>query len=56
MTEAAMVHSFSHEEDSDDVGCNADLYAFKQDALQVVAIVSLQQMSDPYRFQPLSLD
>ena len=41
MTEAATVNSRSpsHEEDLDDVGCNADLYfifiyAFKQDAFQ----------------------
>ena len=29
------VNSPSHEEDLDDVGCNADLYAFKQGAFQV---------------------
>ena len=34
MTEAAMVNSPSREEDLGDVGCNADFYAFKQDALQ----------------------
>ena len=30
MTEAATVNSPSREENLDDVGCNADLYAFKQ--------------------------
>ena len=35
MTEAVTVNSPSHEEDLDDVGCNADLYAFKQGAFQV---------------------
>ena len=34
MTEAVTVNSPSREEDLDDVGCNADLYAFKQDAFQ----------------------
>ena len=40
MTEAVTVNSSSHEEDLDDVGCNADLYiiyillTFKQDVLQ----------------------
>ena len=34
MTKASTVNSSSHEEDLDDVGCNADLYAFKQDAFQ----------------------
>ena len=29
-TEAAQVNSPSHEEDFDDVGCNADLYASRQ--------------------------
>ena len=33
MTEAATINSLSHEEDLDDVGCNADLYA-RQDAFQ----------------------
>ena len=33
-TEAAQVNSPSHEEDFDDVGCNADLYASRQDAFQ----------------------
>ena len=28
MTEAAAVNSSSYEEDLDDAGCNADLYAF----------------------------
>ena len=31
-TEAAQVNSPSHEEDFYDVGCNADLYASRQDA------------------------
>ena len=34
MTEAVTVNSPSHEEDFDDVGCNADLYASRQDAFQ----------------------
>ena len=34
MTEAVTVNSPSHEEDYDDVGCNADLDAFKQGAFQ----------------------
>ena len=34
MTEAVTVNSPSHEEDFDEVGCNADLYAFKQGAFQ----------------------
>ena len=36
MTEAVAVNSPPHEEDLDDVGCNADLevYAFKQGAFQ----------------------
>ena len=34
MTEAVTVKSPSHEEDLDDVVCNADLYAFKQGAFQ----------------------
>ena len=29
MTQAVTVNFSSHEEDLDDVGCNADLYAFK---------------------------
>jgi len=35
-TEAAQVNSPSHEEDFDDVGCNADLYSYasRQDAFQ----------------------
>ena len=33
-TEDAQVNSPSHEEDFDDVGCNADLYASRQDAFQ----------------------
>ena len=33
-TEAVTVHTPSHEEDLDDVGCNADLYAFKQGVFQ----------------------
>ena len=35
MTEAMTVNSPSHEEDFDDVGCNADLYASRQDTFQV---------------------
>ena len=56
-TEAATVNSSSHEEDLDDVGCNADLYAFKQDAFQGCSNHERsQQVTDPYCFQPLSLD
>ena len=58
-TGAAQVNSSSHEEDFDDVGCNADLYAFRQDAFQGSSRGSderLQQQSDPHYFQSLSLD
>ena len=34
MTEAVTVNSPSHEEDFYDAGCNADLYASRQDAFQ----------------------
>ena len=34
MTEDVTMNSPSHEEDFDDVGCNADLYAARQDAFQ----------------------
>ena len=34
MNEATMVNSPSHEEDLNDVGCNADLYASRQGAFQ----------------------
>ena len=49
----------SHEEDFDDVGCNADLYASRQDAFQGSSRGSderSQQQSDPHCFQSLSLD
>ena len=59
-TEAAQVNSPSHEEDFDDVGCNADLlYASRQDAFQGSSRGSderSQQQNDPHCFQPLSLD
>ena len=58
-TEAAQVNSPSHEEDFDDVGCNADLYASRQDAFQGSSRCSderSQQQSDPHCFQSLSLD
>ena len=60
-TEAAQVNSPSHEEDFDDVllGCNADLYASRQDAFQGSSRGSderSQQHSDPHCFQSLSLD
>ena len=53
----------SHEDDLDDVGCNADLYAYKctikQDAFQGCSNHERsQQVTDPYCFQlkwPLSL-
>ena len=57
MTEAVMVNSPSHEEDLDDVGCNADLYTFKQGAFQGCSSHERsQQVTDPYCFQPLSLN
>ena len=58
-TEAAQVNSPSHEEDFDDVGCNADLCASRQDAFQGSSRGSderLQRHSDPRCFQSLSLD
>ena len=58
-TEAAQVNSPSHEEDFDDVGCNADLYASRQDAFQGSSRGSderSQQQNDPHCFQSLSLD
>ena len=58
-TEDAQVNSPSHEEDLDDVGCNADLYASRQDAFQGSSRCSderSQQQSDPHCFQSLSLD
>ena len=58
-TEDAQVNSPSHEEDLDDVGSNADLYASRQDAFQGSSRGSderSQQQSDPHRFQSLSLD
>ena len=56
--EAVTVNSPSHEEDLDDAGCNADLYAFKQGAFQNCSNQEQsQQATDPYYwFQPLSLD
>ena len=61
ITEAATVNSPSHEEDLDDVGCNADLYAStsRQDAFQGSSRRSderSQQQNDPHCFQSLSLD
>ena len=60
-TEDAQVNSPSHEEDFDDVGCNADLYASRQDAFQGSSRGSLvtsdhksQQQNDPHCFQSLS--
>ena len=38
MTEAATVDSPSQEDDFDDVGCNAELYASRQDAFQGFSI------------------
>ena len=49
----------THEEDFDDVGCNADLYASRQDAFQGSSRGSderSQQQNDPHCFQSLSLD
>ena len=59
MTEAVQVNSPSHEEDFDDVGCNADLYVSRQDAFQGSSRGSderSQQQNDPHCFQSLSLD
>ena len=53
-TEDAQVNSPSHEEDFDDVGCNADLYASRQDAFQGSSRGSderSQQQNDPHCFQ-----
>ena len=53
------VNSPSHEENFDDVGCNVDLYASRQDAFQGSSRGSderSQQQSDPLCFQSLSLD
>ena len=58
-TEAVQVNSSSHEEDFDDVGRNADLYASRQDAFQGSSRGSderSQQQNDLYCFQSLSLD
>ena len=58
-TEDAQVNSPSHEEDLDDVGCNADLYAFKQGEFQGCSNHDRSQqalVTDPHCFQPLSLD
>ena len=58
--EAAQVNSPSHEKDFDDVGCNADLYASRQDAFQGSSRAGSdersQQQNDPHCFQSLSLD
>ena len=62
MTKAVTVNSPSHEEDFDDLGCNADLYACRQDAFQGSSRGgderSQQQKNDPhcFCFQSLSLD
>ena len=53
MTEAMTVNSPSHEEDFDDVGCNADLYLYasRQDAFQGSSRGSYersQQQNDPH--------
>ena len=61
-TGAEQVNSPSHEEDFDDVGCNADLYASRQDAFQGSCRGSdersqqQQQQNEPHCFQSLSLD
>ena len=58
-TEVVLVNSPSHEEDFDDVCCNADLYASGQDAFQGSSRSSderSQQQNDPHCFQSLSLD
>ena len=62
MTEAVTVNSPSHEDDFDDVGCNTDLYASRQDAFQGSSrsgsgsYERSQQQNDPHCFQSLSLD
>ena len=56
-----------HEEDFDDVGCNADLYPSRQDAFRVSGLVEVEvevvtsdhnnnRMMHPHCFQSLSLD
>jgi hypothetical protein len=47
MTEAATVDSPSQEDDFDDVGCNAELYASRQDAFQAIIWIKLTIISDP---------
>ena len=57
MTEAVTVNSPSYEEDFDDVGCNADLYASRQGAFQGSSNHQRsQQITDPHCFQRLCLD
>ena len=57
MTEAVTLNSPSHEEGFDDVGCNADLYASRQDAFQGSSNHERsQQQNDPHCFQSLSLE
>ena len=56
MTEDVTVNSSSHEEDFDDVGYNADLYAARQDTFQGSSRSSYersQQQNDPHCFQSL---
>ena len=65
MSETVLVDTHCHlifenfKEDFDDVGCNVDLYASRQDAFQGSSRGSderSQQQNDPHCFQSLSLD
>ena len=63
MTEAVTVDSLSHshEEDFDDVGCNADLHASRQGAFQGCSAVVMSDHNKRlipivFSFQPLSHD
>ena len=52
-TEDAQVNSPSHEEDLDDVGCNADLYASRQDAFDFRARVDVVTSDHNNRVIPI---
>ena len=56
MTEAVNVNFPSHEENLDDVGCNADLNKARFKVVVIMSDYNKQQATDPHCFQPLSLD
>ena len=57
MTEAATVDSPSQEDDFEDVGCNTELHASRQDAFQGFSSYERsQQQNEPHCYQSLSLD